>query len=126
MQKWFLLLAGGACGTVGRYMLTGLVYRLLGSSFPYGTLAVNTLGCLAIGFLGALSEQKMILQPDMRLFLMVGILGAFTTFSALMYESWKLMQVGSFLLACLNMMGSLLLGLVALWIGYVVAMFFLK
>lgn len=123
MQKRLLLLAGGACGTAGRYLLSGAVYRLWGAHFPYGTLVVNLLGCLAIGFLGSLSEQKILLQPDMRLFLMVGLLGVFTTFSTFMYDSWKLMQNGELLLACVNLTGSLLLGLMALWVGHMIASF---
>jgi len=116
MQKRLLLLAGGACGTAGRYLLSGAVYRLWGAHFPYGTLVVNLLGCLAIGFLGSLSEQKI-------LFLMVGLLGVFTTFSTFMYDSWKLMQNGELLLACVNLTGSLLLGLMALWVGHMIASF---
>ncbi len=121
MQKWVTLLAGGLIGTAGRYLLAGAVYRWLGTNFPYGTLAVNTLGCLAIGFLGALADQKFLLRPETRLFWMVGLIGAFTTFSTLIYESWRLMQDGEFLLASLNMLGSLMLGLVALWLGHLVA-----
>jgi len=121
MQKWAMLLAGGLIGTAGRYLLAGSVYRWLGTSFPYGTLAVNTFGCLAIGFLSTLADQKFLLRPEARVFWMVGLLGAFTTFSTLMYESWRLMQDGEFLLASFNMMGSLALGLVALWLGHLVA-----
>ncbi len=121
MQKWILLLAGGLCGTAGRYLLSGVVYRWLGTSFPFGTLAVNLLGCLVIGCLGALSDRKFLLNPEARLFWMVGLLGAFTTFSSLIYESWKLLQDGEMLLAGVNLAGSMLLGLVALWVGHTVA-----
>ena len=121
MQKWITLLCGGLIGTAGRYLLAGAVYRWLGTRFPYGTLVVNTFGCLAIGFLGTLADQKFLLRPESRVFWMVGLLGAFTTFSTLMYESWRLMQDGEFLLASLNMLGSLVLGLMALWLGHLVA-----
>ena len=121
MQKWLMLLVGGLFGTAGRYVLAGAVYRWLGTSFPYGTLAVNTLGCLVIGFLGALAEQKFLLTPEARLFWMVGLLGAFTTFSTLIYESWRLIQDGEMLLAGANLLGSLALGLLALWVGHLIA-----
>lgn len=121
MQKWCMLLVGGLCGTAGRYVLAGAVYRWLGTRFPYGTLAANTLGCLVIGALSALAEQKLLLTPEARLFWMVGLLGAFTTFSTLIYESWRLIQDGEIVLAGVNLLGSLALGLVALWLGHLVA-----
>ena len=121
MQKWLMLLAGGLFGTAGRYVLAGAIHRWFGTGFPYGTLAVNTLGCLAIGFLSALAERKFLLTPEARLFWFVGLLGAFTTFSALIYESWRLMQDGELLLAGVNLLGSLALGLGALWLGHLAA-----
>ncbi len=121
MFKWIMLLAGGVCGTFGRYVLAGAVYRVLGTGFPYGTLAVNTLGCLVIGFLATLSDQKFLLTPELRMFWMVGLLGAFTTFSTLIYESWRLMQDGQGMLAGVNLLGSLALGLLAFWLGHLAA-----
>ena len=121
MQKWLMLLAGGLIGTAGRYLFAGAVYRWLGTGFPYGTLAVNTSGCLVIGFLGTLAEQKFLLTPDARVFWMVGLLGAYTTFSSLIYESWRLIQDGEMILASVNLLGSVVLGLLALWLGHVVA-----
>ncbi len=121
MHKWMLLLLGGVFGTAGRYVLAGAVYRWLGTGFPYGTLAVNTLGCLVIGFLSTLAEEKFLLSPETRLFWMVGLLGAFTTFSTLIYESWRLLQDGEILLAGINLAGSVALGLLALWVGHLAA-----
>lgn len=121
MQKWLLLLTGGLIGTAGRYLLSGAVYRWLGSAFPYGTLVVNTLGCLCIGFLSSLAERKFLLAPEFRVFWMIGLLGAFTTFSTLIYESGRLMQDGQVSLAALNLFASLFLGLAAWWLGAVVA-----
>ena len=94
MQKWIVLAVGGVVGTIARYALAGAVYRWAGTGFPYGTLAVNALGCAVIGFLGTLADEKFLLTPDARLFWMVGLLGAFTTFSTLIYESWRLLQDG--------------------------------
>ena len=121
MNKWLTLAMGGVCGTLGRYALAGAVYRWLGTGFPYGTLAVNTLGCLAGGLLGTLADQKFLLGPEQRLFWMVGLLGAFTTFSTLIYESWRLMQAGQWLLVGVNLTGSVVLGLAAFWLGSLLA-----
>ena len=112
-----LLALGGLLGTAGRYALVSATQRWLGPSFPYGTLAVNGIGCLAIGFLSGVAERRAFLTPDARLFWMVGLLGAFTTFSAFIYESWGLWQAGQRFLALVNLQGSLLVGLLMLWIG---------
>lgn len=121
MPSWVLLIVGGVLGTVGRYVLAGAVYARTGAAFPYGTLAVNILGCLVIGFLSTLADRRSLLTPEFRLFWMIGLLGAFTTFSTLIYESWRLMQDGQMLLAGTNLLGSLMLGLAALWVGSLVA-----
>ena len=121
MQKWLLLMVGGVGGTVGRYALAGAVHRWAGAEFPYGTLVVNVLGCVVMGFLATLADQKFLLTPEQRTFWMVGLLGAFTTFSSLIYESWKLLQAGQLLLASANLMGSLILGLAAFWAGAAIA-----
>lgn len=121
MQKWVLLLAGGMIGTAGRYALTGTMHRWFGAGFPYGTLVVNGLGCLVIGFLGTLADHKMMLGSEARIFWMAGLLGAFTTFSTLIYESWRLIHDGEIILAGVNMVGSLVLGLLAFWLGYLAA-----
>ena len=121
MRQWLMLLVGGLCGTAGRYWLAGTVYRGFGTAFPYGTLAVNMLGCLVIGFLGTLADQRSLFTPEVRLFWVVGLLGAFTTFSTLIYESWRLIQDDQLILAGINLLGSLVLGLLALWVGHRVA-----
>lgn len=117
MQQWLYLIAGGVLGTVGRFAVSGAVHRWAGHEFPYGTLAVNTLGCAVIGLIAVVAERKLHLTHETHLFLVVGMLGAFTTFSALIYESWRLMQTGQPLLAGVNLGGSIALGLVALWLG---------
>ncbi|MGE0269483.1 MAG: fluoride efflux transporter CrcB [Candidatus Omnitrophota bacterium] len=112
----WLFLAGGA-GTLMRYVLTGVVFQALGARFPYGTLIVNLAGCLIIGFLFALTDSKLALSPDTRLYLMVGLLGAFTTFSTFILETFALMKDGEFFLSAVNVLGSVLLGLAVLYLG---------
>ncbi len=120
MRPWGWLAIGGVCGTLSRYALGGAVYRWLGAGFPYGTLVVNVTGCLLIGLLGGLVDRQW-LGPDARLLLMVGTLGAYTTFSSLIYESWRLIEGGQTGLAAINLLGSLVLGLLACWAGMLLA-----
>ena len=113
---------GGFLGSVARFVLSGAVHRCFSPAvFPYGTLAVNTLGCLAIGFLGGLMETRQWLGQAERLFLLVGVLGGFTTFSTFAFETLGLVQGSAFLKAGINAAAQVLLGLGAAWLGYAVA-----
>ena len=88
-----LVFLGGGIGATARYGLQGVVYRVAGTAFPYGTLAVNVLGSLLIGFLMALFEERFIVNPSLRLFLTIGILGGFTTFSSFSYETIAMLRM---------------------------------
>ena len=116
-MKWFSLALGGVAGTFARYVLGGAVYQLFGSSFPYGTLAVNLLGCLIIGFLAALAEEKFLLGPNARLLLMVGFCGAFTTFSTFIFETANLIKTGETLRAFSNVLVSVIVGFIVFRVG---------
>ncbi len=98
-----------------------LAYRLLGVSFPYGTLAVNILGCFLIGFVSIATEERTLIDPTTRLYLTIGVLGGFTTFSSFGFETLTLLRVGSILPAALYVVGSVVTGLVAVWLGGVLA-----
>ncbi|PIR18951.1 MAG: fluoride efflux transporter CrcB [Elusimicrobia bacterium CG11_big_fil_rev_8_21_14_0_20_64_6] len=111
------LAAGSLAGGFARYWLSGAVYRGLGTGFPYGTLAVNMLGCFLIGLFDALALERFILSPSTRLLLMTGFCGAFTTLSTLALETSNLMKGGEFGRALLNAAGSVLLGLILLRLG---------
>lgn len=114
--------AGGFIGSVLRYGLSGLVHRAAGTGgFPYGTLAVNVTGCLAIGLLGGLAEVRQVAGPELRLFLLIGLLGGFTTFSTFGYETLALARDGDHVKALANAGLQLALGLGAVWIGFVLA-----
>jgi CrcB protein len=115
--KILLLSAGGALGALFRYGLGGMVYKVAGTHFPFGTLVVNIIGCLLIGFFGVLHQEKFILGPNLKLFLMIGVLGAFTTFSTFGYETWELMKASEWLKAGLNVFLSVSLSFIGLWIG---------
>ena len=120
--KLLLIGAGGFIGSVLRYVIGGLVQTLSQSiGFPYGTLAVNILGCFCIGFLSELFDTRAFIDPDTRAFLVVGVLGGFTTFSAFGNETMNLIRDGEAALALMNVSAQVLLGLGAVWLGYTLA-----
>lgn len=108
---------GGFVGAVARYLVGGWVQRLLPAAFPYGTLAVNLLGSLALGAVFELGTARGALDPQLRLVLGVGVLGAFTTFSTFSLETFNLLREGSLVLAGANVATNLLLCLAAVWLG---------
>jgi fluoride exporter len=109
---------GGLAGTLARYLLGGLIVRWKGSAlFPYETLAVNVLGCLVIGLLAALAEERGLFAGTTRAVLFVGVLGGFTTFSSFAYETVALARDGQFVPAALSVTLQLVLGLCAVWAG---------
>ncbi len=114
--------AGGFIGSALRFVVSGWVQRLAAASvMPYGTLAVNVIGCLALGFLGGMAEYRQVFEPGQRLFLMVGILGGFTTFSTFAFESIELMQDAEMIKAVLNTFAQIVLGFGAAFAGYILA-----
>ncbi len=111
MSVWntLLVFVGGGIGATARYGLQGLVYRYVRSTFPYGTLVVNVTGCFIIGLLMAAFEDRFLINPSVRVFLAVGILGGFTTFSSFSYETIALVRDGELFLGMMNVLASLLL-----------------
>ena len=112
---WVFL--GGGLGAAMRYWLSGAVYRLLSSSFPYGTLVVNVIGCFVIGLWMSLFTERFAGNPALRVFLVIGILGGFTTFSSFSYETIALIRDGQIVSAILNIGLSVVICLLATWIG---------
>jgi len=108
---------GGGLGAVARYLLQGFVYRFSGTEFPYGTLIVNILGCFTIGLLMSSMEERFLATPTLRLFLTIGILGGFTTFSSFSYETMALLREGNFLAGGINVLSSVVVCLGATWLG---------
>jgi fluoride exporter len=112
-----LVALGGALGSVARYLLAGVVHRVSSPYFPYGTFVVNVLGCLAFGAIFALSEERAAVGSSARAFLLVGVLGGFTTFSSFTFETFQLIRDGELLLASANAVGQVVIGLGAFWAG---------
>lgn len=118
MKEILIIGAGGFLGAVLRYIaiISMQVFKTK-HAIPVGTLLVNVIGCLLIGFLAVMAENGRILTPDTRNFLIVGILGAFTTFSTFGYESMTMLKSGAGIAFVLNIGLQLGLGLVAVWLG---------
>lgn len=117
MDKLLVVGLGGFVGAVARYGLSGLAHRVSRGTFPVGTLAVNVIGCFAIGVLMALVEDRQSLGPSARVFLTIGLLGSFTTFSTLGHETFEYLRVGDLRLALGNVALNLVLGLGAVGLG---------
>lgn len=117
MLKIILLITGGAAGTLARYAVSGWAHRLFTGVFPYGTLAVNLIGSLIIGFTWGLMENSQ--APSLlRTFLFIGILGGFTTFSSFSLETLNLFRDGETRLALVNIFANNILGLTMVFAGF--------
>lgn len=109
---------GGFLGSIARYLLGGWVlHHTIEARFPWSTFAVNVAGCLIIGVLSGLVERFEMISPAARIFLFTGVLGGFTTFSAFGLETVHLLRRGEFLVAATYAGGSVIAGVIALWIG---------
>ena len=111
---------GGFAGAISRYLVDGFVTDRTAGAFPWGTLAVNLSGSFVLGLLFAMTAERAILPADIRGPVMIGFIGAYTTFSTFMLESWVLIENGSYASAVANLGGSVLLGLVAVIAGLTV------
>ena len=117
MTKFLMLAIGSLTGGFARYYMAGFVSRALGSSFPYGTFAVNMAGCFLVGILSSLADKKLLIGPDEKFLLTIGFCGAFTTFSAFMLETANLMKDGQTWQAFLNVAFSVIVGFFILRLG---------
>jgi len=117
MLQLFAIAVAGAIGALMRFWMSGWVYGLFGRDFPYGTLAVNVVGCLAMGISFVLLVERLGSAPEWRALVMIGFLGAFTTFSTFSLETLQLIEGGELGRALANVVASLILCLSATWIG---------
>lgn len=115
-----LIALGGAGGAVSRYLVDTLVSERVGAEFPWGTFVVNMTGSFVLGVLFALAVERDVLPSDIRLPVMTGSVGAYTTFSTLMLETWRLAETGSTVAAVANIVGSVAVGLTVMAGGLVV------
>ena len=117
MNKILMLILGGSLGTLARYFLAGTINHWWGVRFPYGTMVVNLAGCFLMGYLVIATEEKMLMAPEMRLLLMVGFCGAFTTFSTFIFETAHLIKYGESILALANVLFSVIIGFLFFKLG---------
>jgi len=121
VSQLIAIAAGGAAGALLRYWVSTGVYVLLGRNFPHGTLAVNVLGSLLMGLLYVLFMERLVASPEMRAGLLIGLLGAFTTFSTFSIETLNLIEQADLLKAGLNILLSVGACILATWLGVSVA-----
>ncbi|HTI80399.1 MAG TPA: fluoride efflux transporter CrcB [Acetobacteraceae bacterium] len=120
VTTWVAVAVGGALGSLARFWLAAVMTMLTGPRFPWGTLLINVLGSFIIGLVAGLTALpvRVGMHPDVRVFVMVGICGGFTTFSAFSLQSLELLQSGEVASAFGYMAGSVLLCLIAVWAGW--------
>ncbi len=125
MESYFWVAIGAALGGVARFWLSGVVANLAGEAFPFGTLLINVLGSFVIGFFGTITgpDGRYLVGTLSRQFVMIGICGGFTTFSSFSLQTLNLVNDGGWLLAGLNIGGSVALCLLAVWIGHTAAVY---
>ena len=123
LKTYLAVMFGGAVGTGARFALSGWLAAKYGETFPVGTLVVNVSGCFVIGLFAALTgpDGLFFTSPLIRQVVMLGVLGGYTTFSALEWETLALVENGGRGLALLNLFGSVVLGYIAVWLGAAVA-----
>jgi CrcB protein len=116
-QKWLTVAVAGGLGSAARFALAGLVQRLTGPAFPWGTLAVNATGCLLFGVVAGALESRVALDQALRPFLLIGFMGAFTTFSTFAFESTAMLADRQWGFLAANVLGQNLLGLALVVVG---------
>jgi CrcB protein len=117
--KYLAISLGGILGANSRYLIADWAAQRFGASFPYGTFIINISGSFLLGFFMAFLQDRAFIHPNYRLFFATGFCGAYTTFSTFTYESLRLWQDGSFLLAITNLFGSLVVGMFGVFLGFV-------
>ena len=117
MQKYLLIAAGGALGSMARYWVGSAVSDRMGIRFPYGTLLVNLTACIILGFSLTYLGRRADLNPAWRYLIPFGFIGAYSTFSTYEWETLSTLRSGAFFLTALYALGSLVLGLIAVWCG---------
>lgn len=121
MQKYLLIAAGGALGSIARYWVGSTISGRMGAKFPYGTFVINITACIVIGFTLTYLGKRADLSPAWRYLFPVGFIGAYSTFSTYEWETLSTLRSGAFALGAVYALGSLVLGLAAVWAGAIAA-----
>lgn len=120
MLNLFAIAGGGAVGALMRFWISNSIYTLYGRDFPYGTLVVNVLGSFLMGFMFILLNERFNIDPAWRAALLIGLLGAFTTFSTFSIETLNLFIAGETMRAAMNIMLSVIVCILATWLGILI------
>jgi CrcB protein len=121
LQKYLFIAAGGALGSIARYWIGSTIGSRMGTRFPYGTFVINLTACIIIGFSLTYLGKRVELNPAWRFLIPIGFVGAYSTFSTYEWETLSSLRSGAFALAALYAVGSLVLGLAAVWAGSLLA-----
>jgi CrcB protein len=119
--KYLLILMGGGAGSLARYVAANAIATRWGARFPWGTMAVNVTGCFLIGLIMTVLTERANLHPNWRFALVVGFLGGYTTFSSFEWETYSAVRDGGFWIGLANVVGSVMLGYAAVWVGSLLA-----
>jgi len=117
LEKLALIALAGACGTLARYWLSGVVYDVMGKNFPWGTAAANILGCFLFGLVWEVAEGRFLLRSEARTIILTGFMGAFTTFSTFVFESAGFLEDGRYLPCLANVTFQTVVGFAAMFGG---------
>ncbi len=118
VQKIVWIALAGAIGTLARYGLGAIVQRWFNHGFPWGTFVVNVLGCFAFGLVWTMAADRQVLSPELRVIVLVGFMGAFTTFSSFIFESGQMVRATQWLMAGANILGQVVIGTAGLFLGF--------
>jgi CrcB protein len=121
LQKYVLIAIGGALGSLARYLVGLTVMNRMGTRFPYGTFVINLTACVIIGFSLTWLDRRTGMNPAWRFLVPVGFVGAYSTFSTFEWEIFTKLQTGAFVIAALYVSLSVLFGLLAVWLGSLLA-----
>ncbi|HKJ67576.1 MAG TPA: fluoride efflux transporter CrcB [bacterium] len=121
MRNYIIVALGAGLGGVGRFWLAHLIQRILPPNFPYGTLAVNILGSFILGLVMYMTEAEVLIGPEIRIFLTIGVCGALTTFSTFSYETLSMLREAEFFYAGINITANVLLTLAGIGLAFILA-----
>jgi CrcB protein len=119
VDRYAMIALGGALGAIVRYQVTAIVQARMPAAFPWGTFVVNVTGCLAMGMVMTVLSERLTMHPSWRFLVPIGFIGAYTTFSAVEYETFQAVTQGAVLIGAANAIGSILAGYAALWVGVI-------